>query len=114
MISLNNSPLTSSGRAHTGASVFDLAIAEGNRGVLLRRLLDQHIGRQRARVFVDDVYVGDFYTPSSNPHHAWREEELAIPAIVTSGKSRLRIRVEYLSSSSDWNEFEYRALSVLH
>jgi len=106
-------PMTASGRAHTGTSSFELAIAPENEGVLLRRLFDQHIGRQRARVYVDGIEVGELYTPHSNPAHAWREDEIALPASATSGKTKLRLRIEFVSSTDDWNEFEYRALSVL-
>ncbi len=108
----SDTPLTASGKAHAGESTFELAVDPSNRGVILRRLLDQHIGRQRARVLVDGVLVGEMYTPQSNPHHAWREDELVLPASVTAGKTKLVVRVELVSSDADFNEFEYRALSL--
>lgn len=107
----DSSDVTISGKAHRSTSSFELAIAPDNEGVLLRRVLDQHIGRQRARVFVDGELAGEFYTPGANPNHAWKEDEKMLPAALTSGKTKIAIRIEFVSSDSDWNEFGYRAFS---
>jgi hypothetical protein len=110
----DESALTFAGRAHKGESSFDLAVDPSNGGVVLRRLFDQHIGRQHARVIVDDTYVGDWYSPGANPTHAWREDEFAIPKSASVGKSALHLRIQFVSSDLDYNEFEYRAYSVTH
>lgn len=104
--------VTASGHAHKGTSELDLAVSPKNRGVVLRRLLDQNVGRQAARVSVDGVAVGTWSTPQKNTSHGWREDEIDLPSGVTSGKSRIHVKIEFVSSDNDWNEFEYRALSV--
>ncbi|WP_394828584.1 DUF2961 domain-containing protein [Pendulispora albinea] len=105
--------VAASGRAHKGTSEFTLAIDPNNRGVVLRRLLDQGIGRQRARVSIDGQIVTDWYTPGANPSHPWLEDEIYLPPSATVNRSSLRVRIDFLSSAVDYNEFEYRAYSVM-
>jgi len=105
--------VTSRGRAHRGSSFFQLAVAPNNQGVVLRRLLNQSTGNQRAQVLVDGTLVGDWLTAGSNPWHAWRESDFVLPASVTAGKSMLSFEIRFVSSDSDWNEFQYTALSRL-
>jgi hypothetical protein len=105
--------MTASGRGHKGASELTLAIDPGNRGVLLRRVLDQGIGRQIAKVFVDGAPAGVWSTPQQNGQHRWREDEILLPARLTEKKSAIRVRFEFASADEDWNEFEYRAYSIV-
>jgi hypothetical protein len=105
--------VTATGRSHRGSSSFVVQIDPGNQGVALRRLLDQQTANQRALVFADGVLVGDWFTAGSNPGHAWREDDIAIPASATAGKSSLSIEVRFVSSSNDWNEYQYEVFSRL-
>jgi hypothetical protein len=109
----NTTPVMSTGRAHRGTSSFVLQVDPANRGVLLRRLLDQTTGDQRARVAVDGTAVGDWLTAGSNPSHAWREDDFALPAALTAGKSQLTITVQFVSAAGDWTEYQYSALSQM-
>ena len=80
----------------------------------LRRRSDQQQGRQRARVFVDDVPVSErtWYFADSNPHRRWLEDDFEIPASYTKGKERIRIRLEYLPGGAPgWTEFFYWTFS---
>ena len=43
--------------------------------------------------------------------HNYRDEELMIPASYTNGKSQILVKVEFVSSDNDWNEFRYLAYS---
>jgi hypothetical protein len=104
---------TSTGRAHKGSSLFVLHVDPANEGVVLRRLFNQTTTAQRATVLVDGVAVGDWLTPGGNVWHPWREEDFAIPASLSSGKSSLSIEIRFVSSDVDWNEFRYEALSQL-
>lgn len=104
--------LTASGRAHKGASEFSMSIDPKNRGVVLRRLSDQTIGRQRANVYVDGTKVATFYAPGRNATHAWREDEVILPESATRDKTAIAVKVEFVSSENDWNEFGYTALSI--
>jgi hypothetical protein len=105
--------VTSTGRAHRGSSAFVVKIKPSNQGVLLRRLLDQTTGNQRARVLVDGSAAGEWLTAGSNPMHAWREDDFAVPATLTAGKSELAVEIQLESSDGDWTEFQYAALSVI-
>ncbi len=104
---------TSTGRSHQGSSFFVLQVDPANQGVVLRRLLDQATVNQRAQVIVDGTAVGDWLTPGGNAWHVWREEDFPIPASATAGKSSLSIEIRFVSSNTDWTEFEYEALSQL-
>ena len=106
-------PLTATGRSHKGSSAFVLKVDPANRGVILRRLLNQGVGNQRGQVFVNRTSVGDWLTPGSNLNHEWREEDFALPASLTAGKSSLLIEIRFVSSDAGWTEFQYGAYSEL-
>ncbi len=105
--------VTAGGHGFTGKSELTLAVDPANHGVLLRRVLDQGIGRQVAKVFVDGEEAVLWSTPQKNSSHRFREDEIALPARLTEKKSLIHLRVELVSSEQDWNEFEYRAYSIL-
>jgi hypothetical protein len=105
--------LTSSGRAQMGSSKFTLKVDPANDGVVLRRLLNQGTGNQRAQVYVNGALAGEWLTAGSNFNHSWREDDFSIPASMTAGASSLAIEVRFVSSDIDWNEFGYEAYSLL-
>lgn len=102
--------ITSSGRSHHDSSRFHMSLSSDNEGAVLRRMYDQSIASQNAKVYVDDIYVGEWYRPSENTFHAWREDDFALPASVTAGKNQIEIRLE-CSGSQDWSEFQYQIFS---
>jgi Protein of unknown function (DUF2961) len=106
-------PVTSTGRSDKGTSSFVMQSDPANSGVVLRRLLNQGTGNQRAQVFVGGALVGDWLTSGANLDHAWREDDFAIPGSVTAGKSSLAIEVRFVSSDVDWTEFQYELYSQL-
>ncbi|HEX8521210.1 MAG TPA: DUF2961 domain-containing protein [Tepidisphaeraceae bacterium] len=105
--------VTDIGRAFNGSSEFDVAIDPNNQGVILRRLLDQGIADQRADIYVDGVRVGTWYKAGANTSHRWAEDDFAIPASLTAGKSSLHVRVQFVSSAVDWNEFAYSVYTLV-
>jgi hypothetical protein len=100
------------GRAHKGYSEFVMAIQPANEGVRLRRRLDYGIGNQNADVYVDGARVGTWYRAGSNSAR-WRDDDFIIPASLTKGKNQITIRVAFISSDSDWNEFTYWLYSLI-
>jgi hypothetical protein len=86
-----------------------MAIQPTNQGMVLRRRLDQSIVNQQANVYVDGAFVGPWYRAGGNASHQWRDDDFMIPASFTSGKSTVQIRVQFVSSTNDWNEFTYWA-----
>ncbi|MBE3584397.1 MAG: DUF2961 domain-containing protein [Limnochordaceae bacterium] len=95
------------GRAFTGYSEFTVKISPDNLGVRLIRRLDYGIGNQTAQVYVDGERVGSWSTPGVAVDYNWRDASFDIPAGYTQGKSSLRIRIQFVSSQIDWNEFYY-------
>lgn len=106
-------PVSATGRSNRGGSSFVVQVDPSNQGVILRRLANQATANQRARLLVDGVVVRDWLDAGSNPFHAWREEDIAIPASISTGKSSIAVDIEFVSSDYDWNEFEYDVYSQL-
>ena len=101
---------THRGRTLSGPSTFTLQIDPRNQGVTLRRLLDQSVGRQAARISIDDVAAGTWKTPSLNQTFRWREDDFWVPPALTRGKDRVVVKV---APETRWNEFSYEAYSLL-
>jgi hypothetical protein len=101
------------GRAHKGFSQFTMSLQLSNAGAILRRRLDQGVANQQANVFSDGAFVGVWYQAGSEASHKWRDEDFMIPASFTSGKSSTQIKVQFVSSSNDWNEFTYSIYTLL-
>jgi hypothetical protein len=111
---LDNVNITDDGRAFagTGYSQFNMAIQPTNQGVLLRRRFDQSIGNQQAQVYVDGALAGTWYRAGDNTFHQWRDDDFMIPASFTSGKTTIQIKLQFVSSAFDWNEFTYWAYTL--
>src|SRR5215218_6532130 len=102
--------VTDGGRAHRGHSQFRLALDPAHSGVRLVRRTDYGVPDQRARVRVDGALVGDWFDPGADPSYRWRDSSFALPPASTSGKTAVTVRVEFVSSGIDWNEFRYQAI----
>ncbi len=101
------------GRAHKGNSSFDVTIDPENEGVvLMRRYASAHSPNQKAKVFVDDVYVADWFGAPVNPEY-WIHEEIDLPAKETKGKDSIRIKNQFVSAGNDFNEFRYFVYSIV-
>ena len=112
--------VTDDGRAQRGSSDFNMTIAAANQGVILRRRFDQGIAGQNATVSVDGAVVGTWYRAGANlavrtfpnglPQYSfrWREDDFLIPSCFTAGKTSVHIKIQFVSSYVDWNEFPTR------
>ena len=105
--------VTDGGRAHRGFSQFRMATDPGNSAVVLTRRMDFGVPDQRARVRVDGVPAGEWFDAGSDGSYRWRDSSFAIPTAMTAGRSTITVRVEYVSSGIDWNEFRYQAHSTV-
>lgn len=141
---------TDRGRKTTGTSEFTLKLDPQNVGVMLRRKLDYAFPNQRAEIFIADE-KGDDWRPAgtwylagsntcvySNPpgelgatlHEAqtsnrrFRDDEFLVPRDLTSGRSSIRVRVQFKASDTPlfpgqplveqaWSELRYEAWSFL-
>ena len=109
--------LEDDGRAFSGYSEFTVTILPENNGVLLRRRINHDNGQQKVVVYVDDQKTGVWYDANEKISYReygdevdrfWRDIDYNIPAQFTSGKSRITIRLEYVSAEKNRvNEFYY-------
>ena len=104
--------ITDTGRAHNGSSEFQMAIDPSNQGVTLRRRFDFHTANQAADVYIDGALAGRMYVSGSNTTHRWRDTDFMIHPKHTAGKTRIAVKILFVSSYADWNEFRYEAYSV--
>ena len=107
----NQTLITDDGRAHKGFSQFVMALNSGNTGVSLKRRLDYGIADQKANVYVDGAYVGQWFNAGGDLVYRWRDSDFNIPSTFTAGKSAITVRIVFVSSVNDWNEFYYWAYS---
>jgi hypothetical protein len=84
-----------------------MALSKDNNGAALVRRLDYGIGNQAADVYVDGVLAGRWSTPGSDPGYNWRDSRFEIPPALTANKSAVTIKVKFVRSDLDWNEFYY-------
>ncbi|HYK34093.1 MAG TPA: hypothetical protein VEV63_19120, partial [Streptosporangiaceae bacterium] len=84
----------------------------GNRGLDLRRRYDQGIASQAAKVYADGRFVGIWYVAGRNPYHRWADTDFLIPAAMTSRKTAVTIKIQYLSGSPYFTEYRYWAYSL--
>jgi hypothetical protein len=84
-------------RKDKDAYEFTVRIDPENQGVLLRRLFDQSIPDQGARIEVDRKPAGTWFNAGHNKWKIWAEDEFMLGPDLTAGKDKIRIRVEPLS-----------------
>ena len=104
---LGSSSMTDSGNATNGYSQFTMKINSGASKVVLTRRMDYWVADQKAEVYVDGILVGEWYTPGSDGIYRWRDAQFEIPNSFTSGKANITIKVKFVNSMIDWNEFYY-------
>ncbi len=105
-------PVTDAGMIVKGESRFRISVDPGNRGVLLRRRFDQANPCQQARVLVDGVDAGTWYTPESSRTLRWAEDDFVLPASATAGRAVLEITVR-VEGDVPWTEFAYWIYSIM-
>lgn len=95
------------GYAIPDSSVWKANILPENKGVRLLRQFDYSIKNQRAKVYVDDMYIGEWLNPGQNINGFVRDDFFDIPAQYTRHKSSLQIKIVNASESSPWTELDY-------
>lgn len=102
------------GRLHEGGEIeFTAAIDPDNRGVRLRRRLDQEYAQQTADVYIDDQFAGTWYHPDQNSFLRWFDSEYDLPANLTAGKSAIKVRlaVKHGEGRGPFTDFRYEVLT---
>lgn len=108
--------IVDTGRTHSGGAItFTVAVDPRNRGVRLRRRLDQGSPRQTAAVFIDGAHVGSWYHPDHNEHLRWFDSDFDIHPRFTVGKDKLRVRLEVRTGDGRgfYTDFRYEVFSHL-
>jgi hypothetical protein len=101
------------GVSFTNSSTFTAAISPDNQGVRLRRRSDKANNRQEARVFIDGQLVTErpWYTVDYEKAYRnirWFDSDFEVPASYTKGKSKITVRIEFVSSETGrWDEYHY-------
>lgn len=108
-------PVTLTGNYSSRERSFLVTLPEPCCGLILRRVSDQGLGRQKALVYVDEtaIDISLWYCPDTNCHKRWLEDEFWIPGSYLKGKTSVRIRIVPIAADpSDtsvfWNDFGYR------
>jgi hypothetical protein len=104
------SKLADKGRYHSGGIIsFQAAVDPGNKGVRLRRRIDQVKLGQKAEVFVDSQYAGTWYHGYHNPHLRWYDSDFDIHPEFTQGKTQLKIELKLIKekNSGEFSDFSY-------
>ncbi len=104
---------TFAGVASRGALTATLRIDPQNKGVRLRRVLDQSIGRQWATVYVDGRKAGDWYDADTNEHMRLAESDFEVPADLTAGKHTIAVEFRPAPDGPEWTLLELSALCYL-
>jgi hypothetical protein len=104
-------PYQDDGRAFTGSSTFTVAVDPNNDGVVLQRRLDHSIADQTANITVDGQSAGTWADKGADTTYQWRNDSFPLPRALTTGKTKITVKVAFASSQIDWNEFFYRVYS---
>ena len=84
---------------------FNAHINPDNHGVRLRMRIDQGFGRQGAKVFVEDKYIGEWYEPDENKFKRWKETEFEIPQQYTCDKTTISIKLVPSLPGRVWSSY---------
>jgi hypothetical protein len=107
------------GVSFTNCSTFTVAVSPDNQGVRLRRRCDKENNRQEARVFIDGQLVTErpWYGVDYEKTYRgirWFDSDFEVPAGYTKGKSKINVRIEFISSETGrWDEYRYWVYSYL-
>lgn len=104
------------GRYHKNTDVrFTAAIQPDNRGVRLRRRLDQRQGRNMVDVYVDGERVGRWYQADQNDFKRWCDLDFEIPVDYTRGKESITVILKSVPDQpvGDFSDFRYWIISKM-
>ncbi len=121
---VHNPLITMDETATTAPASFTMKLAPRNVGAFLRRTFDDCVANQRANVYLDNVFAGTWYDASgSNTVDAdghprcWRDEDFPLPAALTTGKTAVSVRIEFVPTTnpqnSTWTASSYQMYSFI-
>jgi len=93
---------------------FQVCVNPANRGVMLRRRIDQFHGRQKAAVFVNGQYAGTWYDANTNTTHRWCDSDFLLPPGLCRGQSKLLVTLRVETFGEDrFTDFSYTVFSFV-
>ena len=110
-------PTEEDGRYHgEGEIEFKIAIDPANKGVRLRRLLDQGSPCQMADVYIDGIYAGCWYHGYHNENLRWYESDFDIHPDITMGKESLDVKLVVRGGEEHgkYSDFYYEVYCFYH
>ncbi|WP_246258031.1 glycoside hydrolase family 172 protein [Amycolatopsis anabasis] len=107
----DRTPVTGGTTAATGPIRFTAKVDQANGGLRLHRVSDQLAPFQRANVFVDDRFVGEWYQPLGNRFSRWLEDSFDVPFWASAGKAAVQVRLEPVGGAPAWSGSRYTVLS---
>ncbi|MEJ7651083.1 MAG: DUF2961 domain-containing protein [Nakamurella sp.] len=105
------SPVTDLVGVRSAPVSFRLAVDRANTAVTLRRLSDQRVGYQQAKVSVDGTAVGTWQQPLANTTSAWLEDSFQLPSSATRGKRTITVTLTP-TGENGWTAAQYQAISL--
>jgi hypothetical protein len=98
---------------HLNAASFTVAIPKNNLGLILRKTYDRFHGRQRARVFVDDVFAGWWYEAGENRTSRWHVSDFGVEEALTAGKPIIRVTIDPPAGVALWSVSAYDIFALV-
>jgi hypothetical protein len=96
---------------HDGPYMFKVKIDPRADAVMIRRVLDQSVFDQRARIEVDGAQAGVWFNTGNNRWKIFAEDDLILDPSTTAGKSEITIRV--VPESKKFTAAEYTVFSIV-
>ncbi|OGP57026.1 MAG: hypothetical protein A2V67_00545 [Deltaproteobacteria bacterium RBG_13_61_14] len=96
---------------HDGPYEFKAKIDPEAQAVMLRRVLDQSVFDQRARIEVDGQPAGTWFNTGNNQWKIFAEDDLILDPATTEGKEKITIRVT--PESKTFTAAEYTVFSIV-
>lgn len=104
------------GRRDMDLSGFSFIMPEEAEYVILRRVSDQGLGKQKAAVKINGMLLEKpWYFADYNPYKRWLEDEYTLPEeVLRKGeKNQVELRPDRTGGDCVWNEFSYEILAVM-
>lgn len=99
--------------SHMNIASWDLEVSLEWQGIVLAKVFDRFHGKQRARVWVDDVAAGYWFDPFEDRVNRWGISRFGIPPELLAGKTRVRIAIDPPSGVPLWDAAGYFVFALV-
>jgi hypothetical protein len=114
-------PLITGTVAQTSTSAtFTMRLDPRNAGAFLRRTFDSCVPDQRANVYVDGAFAGQWFDEGASGGigydgnlRCWRDEDFPLPPSLTKGRASITIRITRQGPGPTWTASRYQMYSFV-